>query len=367
MYVTAGSPQAVIKFIEAPRLYDPRRPQEPGNRTLDKSHLQGIVHYLEEEPNFVIGATTLYVRPGIVRFHVVGDSDADEPVQMGYMSLPIDTRFTIGDGQHRLRAYEQVLQKHGGDEHDKVLDNIRRSGTPAIIVEEQDAAKTAQDFVDLQRNVKPLSSSLGAALDRRWGINRLAMELAKSTVLLNDGQPGNRIEYLSQSLSKLSPKMYTFASWRYAVGVLLVGFSRGGGRRQLDQATEKVLARETFEDWHRRLRELFDEAATKMPGWSSVVRGELPVPQFRERYVLGSSAGLMVFAAAMHDTIGRPGAASGAIAMLAAIDWLKASDAGRQAFFEGTILQGGKVVSASSMVDAARKRLAQAPRTGAAA
>lgn len=367
MYVTAGSPQAVIKFLEAPQLYDPRQPQEPGNRILDKGHLRGIVTYLEDEPNFVIGATTLYVRPGIVRFHVVGDAVGDEPVQMGYMSLPIGTRFTIGDGQHRLRAYEQILQTHT-DASDPVLDNIRRSGTPAIIVEEQDATKTAQDFVDLQRNVKPLSSSLGASLDRRWGINRLAMELAKSTALLNDGFPGNRIEYLSQSLSKLSPKMYSFASWRYAIGTLLVGFSRGGGRRKLDQAAETVLARESFDVWHRRLRDLFDDAATRQPGWRDVAKGDLTVPQFREQYALGSSAGLTVYAAALHDALGRPGTASAVCAKLATIDWLKGSDENRTAFFEGTIVQAGKVVSASSMIDAAYRRVTQAiTRTGAAA
>src|SRR5207249_5081968 len=99
--------------------------------------------------------------------------------------------------------------------------NVKASGTPAIIVEEADPAKTAQDFVDLQRNVKPLSSSLGASLDRRWGVNRLAMDLAKSTRLLHGEAPGDRIEYLSQTLSKLSPKMYTFASWRFAVGTIL--------------------------------------------------------------------------------------------------------------------------------------------------
>src|SRR5438105_938629 len=130
MYVTAGSPQALVKVIEAPRMYDPRRPQEQGNRALDKSHLAGIVRYLEQ----------------------------------------------------------------------------------------------AQDFVDLQRNVKPLSSSLGAALDRRWSVNRFAMDLAKNVGLLKAEADGDRIEYLSPNLSKLSPKLYTFASWRFAMGTLLIGF-----------------------------------------------------------------------------------------------------------------------------------------------
>lgn len=356
MYVTAGSPEALVKFIEAPRLYDPRRPQEPGNRTLDKGHLQGIVRYLEQEQDFVIGATTLYVRPGVVRFRTVDEEDAsDTPVQLGHMALPIGTRFTIGDGQHRLRAYEHVLQVHGADEHDPVLENIRRSGTPVIIVEEADAAKTAQDFVDLQRNVKPLSSSLGASLDRRWGINRLAMDLAKSVTLLNDGTAGARIEYLSQTLSKLSPKMYTFASWRFAVGLILTGKAQGG-RRSFEQASEAEIAKRGFEECLRQLAALFEYATARLPGWSEVVRGSLAVPAFRERYALGSAAGLNTFAGAIH--LADRGGWEKAVRRIATVDWLKIPGEGRTpAFFEGTIVQDGKVVSSRIPIEAAIERL----------
>src|SRR5438105_4728295 len=84
----AGCPQALVKIIEAPRIYDPRKLQDPGNRALDKTHLQGIVHYLEQETDFVIGATTLYVRPGVVSFQSMG-GDGDRPVQLGYVIVPI--------------------------------------------------------------------------------------------------------------------------------------------------------------------------------------------------------------------------------------------------------------------------------------
>jgi DGQHR domain-containing protein len=356
MYVTAGSPEALVKFIEAPRLYDPRRPHEPGNRTLDKGHLQGIVRYLEQEQDFVIGATTLYVRPGVVRFRAVDEGDtSDHPVQLGHMALPIGTRFTIGDGQHRLRAYEHVLQVHGADEHDPVLENIRRSGTPVIIVEEADAAKTAQDFVDLQRNVKPLSSSLGASLDRRWGINRLAMDLAKSVALLNDGAPGARIEYLSQTLSKLSPKMYTFASWRFAVGLILTGKAQGG-RRSFEQAAEGEIARRGFDECLRQFTELFDYAAVRLPGWTEVVQGDLAVPAFRERFALGSAAGLNAFAGAIH-LVERNGWEK-TVRRIATVDWLKTAEEGdAPVFFEGTIVQEGKVVSSRVPIEAAIARL----------
>ena len=244
-YVTAGSAAALVKLCEAPRLYDPQKRQEPGNRPLDKNHLQGIVQYLETEPDFVIGSADAYIRKGAVRFQPLDDEIA-ESATLGWAFIPIDARFSIGDGQHRLRAYEQVIRSH--EEHDPLLEKIRKSGSPAIIVEEDDPAKIAQDFVDLQRNAKPLSSSLGAAMDRRLSINSVALELARTLDLFRGESPGDRIEYLSQTLSKLAPRLYTFASWRWAVGTILIGFGQRT-RRKWEEATEVALNPSELSKW----------------------------------------------------------------------------------------------------------------------
>lgn len=356
MYVTAGTPQALVKIIEAPRLYDPRRPEESGNRQLDKNHLKGIVRYLEEEHDFVIGATTLYVRPKTVRFVPIDKEEEAPDATLGYVHVPIDARFTIGDGQHRLRAYEDVLRKHAVDEHDPVLVNIKQSGTPAIIVEEDNPAKTAQDFVDLQRNVKALSSSLGASLDRRWGVNRLAMDLAKKVSLLGDAAPGDRIEYLAQTLSKLSPKLYTFASWRFAVGTVLIGFSQRT-RQKWEQEAEGALAGR-YEQWLERLANLFGDATQSLPGWREVQLGSLAVPAFRERYVLGTAAGLNAFAGAAHALIAKKADLGEAIERMGEIDWLKQPATGNEAvFFEGTVVQFGKVISSRTAFEPAAERV----------
>jgi len=358
MYVTAGSPQALVKIIEAPRIYDPRKLQDPGNRALDKTHLQGIVHYLEQETDFVIGATTLYVRPGVVTFQSMA-GDGDRPVQLGYVIVPIDARFTIGDGQHRLRAYEQVLITHGEDEHDPVLQNLKSSGTPAIIVEEADASKTAQDFVDLQRNVKPLSSSLGASLDRRWGVNRLAMDLAKSVGLMRGDAAGDRVEYLSQTLSKLSPKMYTFASWRFAIGTLLIGFSQRS-RQKWEQEAERALTGQ-FDERMAEINELFAFAASRLPGWREILAGELTVPAFRERYVLGTAAGLNAFAGASHTFLTKKRDMRPVVERMSEVDWRKLNADGQKGsvFFEGTIVHAGKVVSSRTAFEPAAAKLTQ--------
>lgn len=363
-YATAGSAPALVKLCEAPRLYDPQKRHEPGNRPLDKNHLQGIVRYLETEPDFVIGSVTLYVRKGTVRFQALDDEAADSPA-LGWAFIPIDARFSIGDGQHRLRAYERVIGSH--EEHDPLLENIRRSGSPAIIVEEDDPAKIAQDFVDLQRNAKPLSSSLGAAMDRRLAINSVALELARSLDVFRGEAPGDRIEYLSQTLSKLAPRAYTFASWRWAVGTILIGFGQRT-RRKWEQATEEALNPSELSRWKSTLSEVFTAATKTLPGWKDLAAGEISVPAFRETYVLGSAAGLNAFAGAMHEVLSQGLDWQGAVQRMAALNWLKvAADEEQVPFFEGTILQDGHVLNTRPSFEAAAKKLFKAAATQRAA
>jgi hypothetical protein len=288
----------------------------------------------------------------------LGDGHGDEVIALVHLYIPIDARFTIGDGQHRLKAYDDVLHSHE-DPHDPVLQRLQASGTPAIIVEEGDPAKTAQDFVDLQRNAKPLSSSLGAAMDRRKAINRLALELAKSIKLLNDGGPGDRIEYLSQTLSKLSPKMYTFASWRFAVGTLVIGFGQRT-RKGWEDTADGALAGPKYGEWLNRLHEIFDEAAEKLPGWSQVIAGSATVQNFRQKYVLGAGAGFNAFAGALHGVLELRKSWKDALKRVADVDWLKVSEDGSPVFFEGTIVQQGKVLNNRPAFEAAAQKLFEA-------
>ena len=355
MYVTAGSPAALVKLCEAPRLIDPTRRDAPGNRPLDKQHLAGIVAYLHEEPNFVIGSVTLYVRKGTIRFEPLGTALLNEP-ELGTFSIPIDARIWIGDGQHRLRAYEQVLAHSG--EADSVVQNLKRSGSPAVFVEEDNPAKIAQDFVDLQHNVKALSSSLGASLDRRLRINALSLELAMSTRLLADKEPGDRIEYLAATLSKLLPRLYSFSSWRWAIGTIIGGFQQRG-RRRWERSLDIALAGDLYGTWRARLEDILRQAEQLMPGWRDIVEGKMSVPFFRQKFVLGSAAGLNALAGALHYAMKDPATdLSRFLERAGQVDWRKNQARGAsKVFFEGTIVQRGKVISSRPALEEAAKKL----------
>lgn len=338
MYIAADDPASFLSVLQPRREYDPRSPHQTGNRPIDKQHLAGIVEYLETEPEYVIGAAVLYVKPGEITF--ISQADRGERPTLGMLSIPIGAKFWQGDGQHRFAGYGAVIARHEQDEHDPIHIRLKQSATPAIIVEESRPAKIAQDFVDLQRNAKPLSSSLGAALDRRRAISRLALEVAYAAPFLSytaegkESEAGGRLEYLAQTVSLNSPALYTFGSWRFAVGTIVIGFgprSRSGWEKE----TERVLsAGPLYDDWHEKLVGIFNEASQALPYWKAVVDGSEP-RGLRQGDVLGSAAGLNAFAGAVHGIIAKGKDPLAATRKMGKLNWRR--EAG--AFFDGTLLQ----------------------------
>jgi hypothetical protein len=84
----------------------------------------------------------------------------------------------------------------------------------------------------------------------------------------------------------------------------------------------------------------------------------MSVPFFRQQFVLGSAAGLNALAGALHYTMKDPAADLLRFFERASqVDWRKTQVRGAsKVFFEGTIVQRGKVISSrSAFEDAAQK------------
>ncbi|MFD5140611.1 DNA sulfur modification protein DndB [Streptomyces sp. NPDC058378] len=220
MLVTAMSPTDLVRMVRKPEAWDPVKTAQHGNRPRDKAHLQGIVKYLEEEEHFVLGAAVLYLTQREAEFRptpIEGVSTDQDAASIGTLAVDIGALFDIGDGQHRIGAYEHIVQSRDED-GDPVIDRLRGSGQPLIIVIEDDPRRRAQDFADLQRNVKAPTQSLGQSMDRRQPINRELNNLFDSVPVLVD-----RVEYQKDNPGKLSAKLFSFKTVRYVSGLLLVG------------------------------------------------------------------------------------------------------------------------------------------------
>ena len=220
MVVTALDPVALVKTVTTPDLWNPLADKQPhGNRKQDKGHRAGIAQYLEDEENFVLGAVVLYASHRDAVFEPQG-GEANGPVRAGTLKLNFGAVFEVGDGQHRIGAYSDVMGRHTGSE-DPVLQRLRDSGQPVVVVIDDEPANRAQDFADLQRNVKPPSSSLAQSMDRRQPVNRLLLDLVRNGEL--PVFAGDRIEFQKDSPAKNSAQLYSFKTIRYMSGTVLTG------------------------------------------------------------------------------------------------------------------------------------------------
>ncbi|WP_194909558.1 DNA sulfur modification protein DndB [Catenulispora rubra] len=301
MFATAMSPADVVQMVRQPKAWGSNA-DEHGNRPLDKPHLNGIVTYIKEETHFVVGAAVLYITEKEVSFRsaqiegVTADSDA---ATIGTLTIDLSAQFDIGDGQHRIGAYEHVLRNSDGD--DPVMTRLRESGQPLIIVVEDDPRRRAQDFADLQQNVKPMVASLGLSMDRRQPITRVLNDLFDTCPIFI-----GRVDFLKDNPGKLSKHLFSFKTIRYTSGLALVG----NAFRTQTTMDKRVNDAATTSEGRASLSE-FWTALGELPGYGNVINGGTSATDLREGTYL-TSAGVLygiatavwAFASSAPDTRG---------------------------------------------------------------
>ncbi|MFG3147210.1 DNA sulfur modification protein DndB [Streptomyces sp. NPDC048243] len=295
MVVTAMDPTALVKTVAEPEHWNPVGQQPHGNRPVDKQHRKGIAEYLAAETNFVLNSVVLYAKPQEARFEVA-ETDQEKAVRPGTLVLHYGAQFDVGDGQHRIAAYSDVMKQHP-DEEDPVRIRMRKSGQPVVVVIDANPLHRAQDFTDLQRNTKPQTASLAMSMDRRQAINRLLIELVQDPALPIFGQNSNRVEFFSDSPGKFSAKLFSFKTIRYLSGTVLIGV----GQRSTAGWDSAVNAQVSHDQAaaSARLRDLW-EAMGEWSDIDEIISGARTTADLREKTYLASSGVLYAIAYAVH-------------------------------------------------------------------
>ncbi|MEV0115555.1 DNA sulfur modification protein DndB [Streptomyces sp. NPDC050844] len=298
MVTTAMDPVALVKTVAQPDPWNPVGTQPHGNRPQDKAHRKGIAEYLENEEQFVLGAVVLYAKRTEARFEPDQGKEG-RAVMPGTLYLNYGAQFDVGDGQHRIGAYSDVIQAHGEDE-DPVMNRLRTSGQPLVVVIDDNPLHRAQDFTDLQRNAKPPSASIGLSMDRRQPINRMMIKLVQEPELKIFGKGADRVEFFKDSPGKLSAKLFSFKTIRYLSGTTLIGVSQRT-TKGWDKAVNDFV--ETHEgDARSKLTDLWAGFAT-WPDIAPVLAGKTTAATMRERTYLASSGVLYAIAYAVHGAV----------------------------------------------------------------
>ncbi len=295
MVVTAMDPAALVRMVNKPDTWNPLGSQPHGNRPQDKAHRAGIAEYLENEEEWVLGAVVLYASPRDAQFEVQEGWPQDAPIAPGNLQLNYGAEFEVGDGQHRIGALSDVVKAHN-EEGDPIIERLRQAGQPTVIVIDDTPLHRAQDFTDLQRNVKPPTGSLALSMDRRQPINRFVVELVqKPEVPIFAG--GDRVEFLKDSPGKLSTKLFSFKTVRYITGTALFGVAQHALR-----GWERVANAAVEADRDRAMAEMVElwQGLGTLPGFADVISGRRTAAKLRERSLLTSAGIQYATAYAIH-------------------------------------------------------------------
>ena len=263
------------------------------NRKEDRAHRQRIAQYIQDTPDYVLNSVVIYADDGDAVF--VPDDDNAGTIVAGTLYVRPGSKLKVGDGGHRTSAFGDVITAHAhGDE---VLERLHGNGQPMVVVLDDSPASRAQDFVDLQRNAKPLNTSVAESMDRRKQFNRMILDdvVKSDTVALFDG--GKRVEFLVDSPGKLSNKIAGFKTVRYASGTLLVGTgyrSTAGWSEAVEEAaiTDDQAADRIAEFW---------QSYSELPAVAAALSSGKGIVGLRRDSWLTSANVMYAIAAAVHD------------------------------------------------------------------
>ena len=291
MYVTTMRPRELVVRAAQPEKWIPTGAQPHGNRPLDSQHYKDIAEYLQEQPNYILSAVVLYLKPDEIRFEPYpGQRDVTWQTA-GTVSLDDGAEYDVGDGQHRIFAYSEVLntRKYGTD----VFDRVVNAGQPVVIVADEAPLHRAEDFSDLQRG-RPVTASMGHSMDRRKPINKLLLELVQDADLPIFGKNGDAsyVDFEADSVSQSSAKLFAFKVIRYASGTALGVTVRNSGKWE---KTADALASDDRDKAYAVLHDFWRGLGTLAPV-AGVLDGKHTATDLRRNSYLASAGVLYAIA-----------------------------------------------------------------------
>ncbi|MCY3800528.1 MAG: DGQHR domain-containing protein [Chloroflexi bacterium] len=235
------------------------------NRRLTPSHARNIREYLDEQPDWLLGALLLGIDPAAIVFEPYRNErhEVDNP-NFGRLRVRTNRMNTmrIFDGQHRRRAIRDLLDELRNDQRSATkLAELRQTSLAIVLYAESDIRTLKQMFVDASQT-KRIEQHTVVRFDKRNAFNLAAMELAESSPLLT-----GRIEFERSSVGVRSPLLLSINQLATILKSLEIG-SRGRVSRSRNEeyvATLDALvksSREWVDEFMPSAREEYDGLLT---------------------------------------------------------------------------------------------------------
>jgi DNA sulfur modification protein DndB len=320
-----------LKLVPRLFLYDEETvpPDLRAQRTLNKARIPEMSQYLVNNPHeYIFSAITASIGCK-VEFSPLIEGGPEK--NLGEISIPMDAKIIINDGQHRRAAIENALKERPelGDESIAVVFFI-----------DAGLRRSQQMFADLNKHAVRPSRSLGILYDHRDPLAELSRWIISEVPVFN-----GLTEKEKTSISNRSPKLFTLSSIYQATGALL----RKKKKEEISD-DEKYIALE------------FWRTATKLiPEWTMAKRKEVSCALLREEFIHAHGITLVALGKAGADLLANnPDGWKNKLKKIKTIDWSR----NNTEVWEGRAMFQGKISRAKRQVDLTAiylKRLLELP------
>lgn len=228
-------------------------PELRAQRTLNKGRIPEIVRYiLDNKTSYTFSAITASV-DGEISFEPVSE-ESPASFRIGTLTISMDARFIVNDGQHRRAAIEAALESSPelGDETIAVVFFVDRG-----------LHRCQQMFADLNRHAVRPSASLGILYDHRNAAAKVAKHLSLTSPVFK-----NLIETERSTLSARSRKLFTLSALHFA--------------------TSELIADKELEDFpmaSQRSQEFWEAVGSHIPEWIYVREGKITAGEVRRDFI----------------------------------------------------------------------------------
>jgi DNA sulfur modification protein DndB len=288
--------------------YEDLPPELRAQRLLYKGRIPQISRYiLDNSDNYIFSSITASI-DGEVVFDPIGDDTISRKI--GSLSVSMDAKFIINDGQHRCAAIKDALKNNPSLSYETIS---------VVLFVDVGLKHTQQMFADLNRYAVRPTKSLGILYDHRDPMARLVSRLIKEIPVFK-----GMTETTKSSISNRSRKLFTLSS----IYLASKRFFQKNAGEEIHPQEEKLLS------------DFWNEVAKNMPDWLAAVDRKVAPSELRRDYIHAhgialqalSIAGSTLFRTAQKDWKRR-------LAKIKNIDWLRKN----ADLWEGRALVGGSL------------------------
>lgn len=312
-YITMCPMEYIPRLFNFPESDLP--PELRAQRAINKGRLPAITRYILDNPKTYVFSSLTASIDGKVTFIPVGDDQLGR--KMGILSVPMNAKILINDGQHRRAAIERALEENP---------TLKYETISIVFFVDSELLRSQQMFADLNRYAIRPTKSLGILYDHRDPMAKLAHDIANEVTVFRD-----MTEKAKSTISNRSRKLFTLSS--------------------IYQASKRLLLKkdgEIVSDAEKKLAiNFWTIVSNQIPDWHYALERKVTPCELRSDYIHAHGIALQALAIAGSALVAEyPMDWGKRLQALRKVDWSR----NNAQLWEGRALVGGRLNKAENNI-----------------